>query len=167
MNKNKTRISEEIEKGVKYLNTGLIMVLVLCSTLFLMTVSSSSQNGYKFRQEEIINKQLTVENHELQLKVLEATSFNVLQETGAIDHMVEADDINYFETRYERTKSKRLSYLKIEISQKIYLIFKTHLVKSLGLNALWSHRLVVRTPGFHPGNRSSILLGTTIFGMLE
>jgi len=25
---------------------------------------------------------------------------------------------------------------------------------------LWSHRLTVRTPGFHPGNRSSILRGT-------
>ena len=25
----------------------------------------------------------------------------------------------------------------------------------------WSHRLVVRTPGFHPGNRSSILRGIT------
>jgi hypothetical protein len=106
MRKNKTRLSEEIEKGVKYLNTGLIMVLVLCSTLFLMTVSSSSQNGYKFRQEELINKELTVENHELQLKVLEATSFNTLQENGAIDHMVEADNINYFETRYERLSQR-------------------------------------------------------------
>ena len=26
---------------------------------------------------------------------------------------------------------------------------------------VWSHRLTVRTPGFHPGNRSSILLGIT------
>jgi hypothetical protein len=25
----------------------------------------------------------------------------------------------------------------------------------------WSHRLAVRTPGFHPGNRSSILRGIT------
>ncbi len=29
------------------------------------------------------------------------------------------------------------------------------------LISLWPHRLVVRTPGFHPGNRSSILLGAT------
>lgn len=106
MAKAKTRLSEEIQKGVKYLSTGLIMVLVLCSTLFLMTVSSSSQNGYKFRQQELINEELTVENHELELKVLEATSFNTLQETGAIDHMVEANDINYFETRYERLSQK-------------------------------------------------------------
>ena len=28
---------------------------------------------------------------------------------------------------------------------------------------LYSHRLTVRTPGFHPGNRSSILRGCTSF----
>jgi hypothetical protein len=27
---------------------------------------------------------------------------------------------------------------------------------------IWSHRLAVRTPGFHPGNRGSIPLGITI-----
>jgi hypothetical protein len=27
----------------------------------------------------------------------------------------------------------------------------------------WSHRLAVRTSGFHPGNRGSIPLGTTEF----
>ncbi len=26
----------------------------------------------------------------------------------------------------------------------------------------WRHRLVVRTPGFHPGNRGSIPLGATM-----
>lgn len=98
----KARLSEEIQKGVKYLSTGLIMVLLLSSTLFLMSVGSSSQNGYKFRQEEIINKELTVENHELQLKVLEATSFASLQESGILDKMVPGDEINYYETRYER-----------------------------------------------------------------
>lgn len=38
--------------------------------------------------------------------------------------------------------------------------------KNMGSNPIqstkfWSHRLSVRTPGFHPGKRSSILRGTT------
>ena len=31
----------------------------------------------------------------------------------------------------------------------------------MGYQEIWPIRLVVRTPGFHPGNRSSILLWAT------
>ncbi len=31
----------------------------------------------------------------------------------------------------------------------------------MGYQGIWPIRLVVRTPGFHPGNRSSILLWAT------
>ena len=102
MPKSKTRLSEEIQKGVRYLSTGLLMVLVLSGSLFLMSVSSSSQNGYKFRQEELLNQELTNQHRELELKVLEATSFDTLEDSGIIDAMIEADDIQYYETRYER-----------------------------------------------------------------
>ncbi len=37
------------------------------------------------------------------------------------------------------------------------------LLHSRSASPMCRHRLVVRTPGFHPGNRSSILRGDTIF----
>ena len=48
----------------------------------------------------------------------------------------------------------------VRIAQGIFGILRSYLVKS---NLLWSHRLAVRTPGFHPGNRGSIPLGITTF----
>ena len=33
-----------------------------------------------------------------------------------------------------------------------------YLQSQIRYNTIWPIRLVVRTPGFHPGNRSSILL---------
>jgi len=46
------------------------------------------------------------------------------------------------------------------VDLKSYLIFVKQTNK-------WSHRLPVRTPGFHPGNRGSIPRGTTNIGVIN
>jgi hypothetical protein len=48
---------------------------------------------------------------------------------------------------------------KRQILQKLLKICK-YILNNISLR-IWSHRLAVRTPGFHPGNRGSIPLGIT------
>ena len=98
----RTRLSEEVEKGVKYLITGLTLIMVLAGGLFLINVSTSSQMGYEFRQQELQNKELTTENNQLKLKVLEATSFNELHSKAENYGLQEAEKIHFFESREDR-----------------------------------------------------------------
>ena len=47
--------------------------------------------------------------------------------------------------------------------QAVLGLYYTHPIEyTLTVNKLWSRRLTVRTPGFHPGNRGSIPRGITI-----
>lgn len=47
--------------------------------------------------------------------------------------------------------------------QEYFLLFSEKMLVFLVLLTYRSHRLMVRTGGFHPPNRSSILRGTAIF----
>ncbi len=95
------RLSEEVAKGVQYLSTGLVLIALIAGGLFMMNVSTSGQNGYKFRQQQVTYGQLEAENHQLQLQVLESGSFSEIQ-TSVQMEMVPADDVDYFESRDER-----------------------------------------------------------------
>ncbi len=98
----KTRLSEEVEKGVRYLLTGLTLILILSGGLYLINISTSSQMGYEFRQQELQNNDLINKNNQLKLKVLEATSFTELHLQAENSGLIEADNIQYFESREER-----------------------------------------------------------------
>jgi cell division protein FtsL len=98
----KTRLSEEIEKGVKYLIAGLTLILIISGGLFIINISTSSQMGYEFRQKELENQELTTQNNQLQLKVLEATSFTELHEEANKSGLTQPDAIHFFESREER-----------------------------------------------------------------
>jgi len=99
---NRTLLSEEISKGTKYLAFGLALIFILSGSLFLLSVSVSSQNGYKFRQEELVREKLAIQNRQLQLKVLQATSFEKLKEEPVLENMIPVRNIEFYTTRYER-----------------------------------------------------------------
>jgi len=111
---NKTLLSEDISRGTKYLAIGLALVFVLSGSLFLRTLSISSQNGYRISQEETVRNKLNQENHDLQLKLLKATALNELEEETVFKQMIPARNIEFFETRYER-----LSRLDPELSPEM------------------------------------------------
>lgn len=76
----RTRISEEIRKGVKYLMFGLIFIVIIISIIFFIKASSSAQKGYQLKQLQTQKNQLEDENRELKLKLLEIKSGQKIEE---------------------------------------------------------------------------------------
>lgn len=102
----RTLLSEEIKKGTTYLKVGLGLILVIAGILSLQNLTTSGQNGYRFRQQEILNEQLTDENHRLQIEILEASSFSSINQMDKISKMIPAETVEFFKSRLERLSKK-------------------------------------------------------------
>ena len=55
------------------------------------------------------------------------------------------------------------TYTTTGIFQKVWYDARTNSATRFSQLLNWSHRLMVRTPGFHPGNRGSIPRGITTY----
>lgn len=102
----KNRLSEEIKKGVFYLNAGLIAIILLTGVIYLYSIGGSSQMGYSFSQREKEYNELKNENENLKQQVLKVSSFNQLSQEMATLKQMEKADPEYFETRLDRLSKK-------------------------------------------------------------
>jgi hypothetical protein len=98
----KYRLSEEIERGTKYLGAGLLIVISITAFLYFANIGISSQMGYSFKVKEIENNKLKNQNENLQLKVLKASSFSQISTRKQIIQNMQPAAPEYFETRLDR-----------------------------------------------------------------
>jgi hypothetical protein len=102
----KNRLSEDIQKGVLYLNVGLILIICLTGLIYLFSLGGSSQMGYSFTMQERYYNELKNENETLKLQVLEASSYQTMNEDNLLIQEMESSQPEFYETRKDRLSKK-------------------------------------------------------------
>jgi len=85
--RNKTPLSEEVNKVIKWLMMTLLIMLVSSGAIFLWGMSTTAQDGYSLVQSSTVHDTLETENRTLKLRVLEAQAFKNMQDSDVFGAM--------------------------------------------------------------------------------
>lgn len=78
-----------VSKTLLTLMITLAIIIVALCAIFLYATSNSAQKGYLLKQSQIKNKQLQLEQEELKRKILEASTYENLENQEQIKQMEE------------------------------------------------------------------------------
>jgi hypothetical protein len=102
----KNRLSEEIKKGVLYLNIGLLLIICIIGTVYLISVGSSAQMGYSISLKQLELTELRTKNENLRHQLLQVSSLSDLQTDSNKISSMERAEIEFYETRLNRLSKK-------------------------------------------------------------
>jgi len=88
-------LSQEVKKSIYLLVFTLLGIIVILSIVFLLNTSQSSQKGYILQQQQIKKEQLTLQNHDLVNKIIEAMTFQRIQDSPIIKAMLKPENPTY------------------------------------------------------------------------
>jgi hypothetical protein len=91
----RSTLSQDIKKSIYLLVFTLLGIIVILSIVFLLNTSLSSQKGYILQQEQIKKEQLTLQNHDLVNKIIEAMTFQRIQDSPIIKGMLKPENPSY------------------------------------------------------------------------
>lgn len=93
----KKTLSQEIRKSIFMLVFTLLGLIVILSIVFLLNTSQSSQKGYVLNQEQLKKEQLTLQNHELVNKIIQAMTYTRIETSPVRKTMQPPETIQYME----------------------------------------------------------------------
>lgn len=93
----KTPLSKEVKKSITWLLFTLVFLTVILSIVYLLNTTQSSQKGYSLKQEQIRKEQLELQKRQLVNQIIEAMSFNKIEESTIVEGMEKAENPIYIE----------------------------------------------------------------------
>ena len=87
----KDTFSQEVKKSIFMLVFTLLGLIVILSIVFLLNTSQSSQKGYILNQAQLKKEQLTLQNHELVNRIIDAMTYARI-ETSPIKQSMQAPE---------------------------------------------------------------------------
>jgi hypothetical protein len=93
----KNTLSQEVKKSIFMLIFTLLGLIVILSVVFLLNTSQSSQKGYILNQEQLKKEQLTVKNHELVNKIIEAMTYARIETSPVKQAMQPPETLEYID----------------------------------------------------------------------
>jgi hypothetical protein len=100
----KNPLSHDVKRSIFQLIFALLGIIVLLSIVFLLNTSQSSQKGYILQQEQNKKEQLTLQNHELINRIIEAMTFQRIQDSPIIKAMLKPENPVYIQDKGNTTK---------------------------------------------------------------
>lgn len=91
----RSTLSQDVKKSIYMLVFTLLGLIVILSMVFLLNTSQSSQKGYVLQQQQSKKEQLTVQNHDLVNKIIEAMTFQRIQDSPIIKGMIKPENPTY------------------------------------------------------------------------
>lgn len=73
----------------------LLGIIVVLSIVFLLNTSQSSQKGYILKQQELKKEALMLQNHELVNKIIEAMTYQKVEDNPIIKGMIKPEALEY------------------------------------------------------------------------
>lgn len=93
----KNTLSQEVKKSIFMLIFTLLGLIVILSTVFLLNTSQFSQKGYVLNQEQQKKEQLTVENHTLVNKIIDAMRYDRIETSPILGTMQPPETLQYID----------------------------------------------------------------------
>lgn len=93
----KNTLSQDVKKSIFMLIFTLLGLIVILSIVFLLNTSQSSQKGYILNQEQLKKEQLTLQNHELVNKIIQAMTYNRIDSSPILKSMQKPEILQYME----------------------------------------------------------------------
>jgi hypothetical protein len=91
----KNPLSREVKRSIFMLFFALLGIIVVLSIVFLLNTSQSSQKGYVLQQEQLKKEQLILENHNLINKIIEAMTYNRIEQSPLLKSMQKPENLLY------------------------------------------------------------------------
>jgi hypothetical protein len=91
----KTPLSQEVRRSILMLAFALTSIIVILSIVFLLNTSQSSQKGYILKQEQLKKEQLTLQNHDLVNKIIDAMAYSRIENSPFIKEMQKPETVQY------------------------------------------------------------------------
>lgn len=88
-------LSIEVKKSLYMLIFALLGIIVVLSIVFLLNTSQSSQKGYVLKQQELKKEALMLQNHELVNKIIEAMTYQKVEDNPIIKGMTKPENLQY------------------------------------------------------------------------
>lgn len=104
--KRRQPLSHEVKRVLKALMVTLSLLFIGLSALFLFQTSKSAEQGFLLRQTKLENEKAKTENRDLKQKVLQAQSFQKIQESKVLKKMEEASAPTYVPPKKVTLKQK-------------------------------------------------------------
>jgi predicted Holliday junction resolvase-like endonuclease len=98
----KTPLSIEVKKSIYMLIFALLSIIIMVSIVYLMNSSQATQKGYSIKQEDLEKTLLNEEKQELIRKIIEAQSFQEIENSELVKKMVKPTDTIYIDTEKEK-----------------------------------------------------------------
>ncbi len=95
----KKSLSQEIKRSIFLLIFTLLSLIVVLSIVFLLNTSQTYQKGNILQQEQEKKKDLMDLNHELLNKIIDAISYQKIEESPIIKAMQKPENPEYIEPK--------------------------------------------------------------------
>lgn len=93
----KKTLSFQIKRSISLLIGTLVFLLVLFGIIYLLNTTQSSQKGYTLQQEQLKKDNLLLEDRQLVNKIIDAQSYNKIEESPLVKGMTKPADPQYIE----------------------------------------------------------------------
>ncbi len=93
----KKPLSKEVKKSITWLTFTLIFLTVILSIVYLLNTTQSNQKGYALKQEQIKKEQLELQKRQLVNQIIEAMSFNKIEDSSIVENMKKTENPIYIE----------------------------------------------------------------------
>lgn len=93
----KKTLSLQVKRSISLLIGTLIFLVVLISIVYLLNTTQSSQKGYVLQQEQLRKDDLLLQDRNLINKIIDAQSYNKIEESDLVQDMVKPENPLYIE----------------------------------------------------------------------
>jgi len=91
----KKPLSGQVKKVISLLIFTLLFLIVILSIVYLLNTTQSSQKGYTLKQEQLKKDDLLLQNRGLVQNIIEAMSFDKIEESELVKGMEKAENPIY------------------------------------------------------------------------
>lgn len=102
----KIPFSQEVKRGIYMLFFTLLALIVLLGIVFMLNTSQSTQKGYVVQKEQFDKEAFLLRNRELINKIIEAQSFQTIQDSDIVKGMQKPESVIYLDGSSTQNKKK-------------------------------------------------------------